>query len=385
MVKTLKDFDFSHKKVLLRAGFDVPFNDDGTIADDKRIRASLPTIKYLLDKNACVIIISHNGRPKGKFVEKLSMTKVGERLEELLGRKVKKLDDCIGAEVKRAVDMMRPGDIILLENLRFHKEEEENDENFARELASYADVYVNDAFSNCHRDHASMTGIPKFIPGCVGLLVEKEIRMLSLENPRKPFVAIIGGAKADKISVIRNLLKKVDKLIIGGVLANTFLKAEGFDVQSSKCDRESFDVAKEILSEHKDKIVLPTDCVVADEFDEEAKSRNVGVDSIPEGWMILDIGEKTIEEYKKTLETAKTVVWGGPIGVFEWDKFANGTREIAEFIAKLSATTIIGGGDSAAAIRKYGLEDKVDHVSTGGGASLQLLAGNELPALKALE
>jgi 3-phosphoglycerate kinase len=385
---TLDDLDVK-KRVIVRAGFDVPFDEDGSIADDKRIIAVIPTINYLLKKNSKIIIISHNGRPKGKVVSKLKMDKVAERLGELMNAKVSKLDDCIGGEVKKFVNGMKPKDIVVLENLRFNSGEEEKDESkrleFAGQLSELGDVYVNEAFPNCHRDHASMTGIPQLLPGCTGFAVENEIRQLGkLLNPEKPFAAIIGGAKADKIGVIKSLLPKVDSLILGGVLANTFLKARGTDIKASKFDEESLKYSMEFKK--NEKINLPVDAVVADKFESNAESKEVDVNEIPDGFMIMDIGKKSIEAYKEKLNTAKTVVWGGPLGVFEFERFSNGTRQIAEFISSLSAVTIIGGGDSAAAVEKLGFADKMTHVSTGGGASLEFIeTGGKLAALVALE
>ncbi|MDP6648101.1 MAG: phosphoglycerate kinase, partial [Candidatus Woesearchaeota archaeon] len=347
---TLNDLNVEGKRVLVRAGFDIPLDEGGNIVDDKRIKAVISTMEYLLEKNSKIIVISHNGRPKGKIIAKLKMDKVAKRLGELLNTEVKKLDDCIGEEVKQFVGNMKPKDVVVLENLRFNEAEKEKDESkrleFSKQLSDLGDIYVNEAFPNCHRNHASMTGIPKFLPSYVGFAVENEIKhMNKLLNPEKPFAAIIGGAKADKIGVIRSLLPKVDFLILGGVLADTFLKAKGTDIKASKFDEESLQYAGEFIGNKK--LMLPADAVIADKFEKDAESKEVDFNEIPDGWMIMDIGSKTINTYKEKLKDAKTIVWAGPLGVFEFDKFANGTKQIAEFISSLNAATIIGGGDSA--------------------------------------
>lgn len=386
MILTMKNFDFENKKVLVRVDFNVPL-DDGDITEDERIIAAMPTITFLLEKNAKIILMSHLGRPGGQVIEKLKMDKVAKKLSELLDKEVIKLDDCIGQDVKEKINEMKSKEIILLENLRFHAEEENNDEKFAKELASLADVYVNNAFANCHRNHASMTTITKFLPSCTGFLVEEEIMILTkiMQNPEKPFVVIIGGAKPDKINVIKNLLKIADKIIIGGVLANTFLKAMDANIGKSKFDPESVDDAKSLLLQSGGKIILPIDLFVAKSIEKGENSRVVKINKITDECMIGDIGPDTIALYKKTLKDAKTIVWSGPIGAFEFEKFAEGTNEIALFLSGLNARVIIGGGDSAAAIKKLGLEDKVNYISTGGGAFLQFLSGKELPAIKALQ
>ena len=383
----IKNIDVKNKKVLVRVDFNVPLNDDGDITEDERITAVIPTITFLLEENAKIILMSHLGRPEGQIVEKLKMDKVAKKLSELLDKEVIKLDDCIGEKVKEKINEMKNKDIILLENLRFHPEEEKNDEKFAKELASLGDVYVNDAFANSHRNHASMTTITKFLPSCAGLLFEKEINVLSavIEKPERPFVAIIGGAKPDKIGVIKNLLKIVDKLIIGGVLANTFLKAKRVNIGKSKFDEESLKTAKELLEKFNDKIILPIDAFVADNIEKGTNSRIVDVKKVPDNAIIGDIGAESISLYKSILKEAKTIVWGGPIGAFEFEKFAEGTNEIALFLSGLKAEVIIGGGDSAAAIKKLGLESEVNYISTGGGAFLQFLSGKQLPAIKVLE
>ena len=387
MIQTIKNIDVKNKKVLVRVDFNVPMDDDGDITEDERIVAVIPTINFLLEKDAKIILMSHLGRPEGQVVEKLRMGKIAKKLGELLDKEVIKLDDCIGQKVKEKINKMKTKEIILLENLRFHAEEENNDEKFAKELASLAEVYVNDAFSNSHRNHASMTGITKFLPSYAGLLLEKEIRVLSsvMKNPEKPFVAIIGGAKPDKIEVIRNLLMFADKIIIGGVLANTFLKAMGANIGKSKFDPESLNDAKSLLSQSGGKIVLPIDLFVAKSIEKGENSRVVKINKITDECMIGDIGPDTIALYKKTLMGAKTVVWSGPIGAFEFEKFSEGTNEIALFLSGLKAKVIIGGGDSAVAIKQLGLESEITYISTGGGAFLQFLSGKKLPAINALE
>ncbi len=387
MIPTMKDFDFEGKKVLVRVDFNVPLDDEGNITEDERIIAAIPTITFLLEKNAKIILMSHLGRPKGQVVEKLKMNKIAKKLSDLLDKEVIKLDDCIGQDVREKVNEMKNKDVILLENLRFHAEEEKNDEEFAKELASLADVYVNDAFANSHRNHASMTGITKFLPSYAGFLVEKEITILTkiMQNPEKPFVAIIGGAKPDKINVIKNLLRFVDKIIIGGVLANTFLKAMGANIGNSKFDPESVNDAKILLVQSKGKIVLPVDAFVANSIEKGENSRIVKIEGITDECMIGDIGPDTIALYKKELKEAKTVIWGGPLGAFEYEKFEGGTHETALFLSELNAKVFVGGGELGVAIKQLGLENKVNYISTGGGAFLQFLSGKELPAIKALQ
>lgn len=382
----LKDMDLKEKRVLVRADFNVPLKDN-KVSDDNRIRQTLPTINYLLKKNCKVILISHLGRPdedlkEGKPIEevkkKYTMKPVANRLKELLREEVLFAENYFENNIPDSK-------IVLLENLRFYKEEKKNDEKFSKRLAGFADIYVNDGFGVCHRADASVAGVTKFLPSCAGFLVEKEVNELSkLLNPKKPFIAIIGGAKSDKIGVIRSLLPKVNNIIIGGILANTFQKAKGIDIKNSKFDEETLSLAGEFISDNR--VILPEDVVAADKFEENAKSKNADINKIPDGWIIMDIGNKTIENYKNKLKNAKTIIWAGPLGVFEFEKFSNGTKQIAEFIAGLNATTIIGGGDSAAAVYKFGLADKMTHVSTGGGASLEFIEKNgKLPALVALE
>ena len=389
--KTIEDVDLSGKRVLMRADFNVHLDDKLNITDDMRIRSALPTIKYALEKGAKVILMSHLGRPDGKVVESMRLTPVAKRLEELLGKKVAKADDCIGDAVKKTVNAMKAGDVVLLENLRFHAEEEKNDPAFAKELASLGDVFVNDAFGTAHRAHASTEGVTKYLPSVAGFLLEKEIQYLgsAVDNPKRPFVAILGGAKVkDKIKVIDNLLNKVDALLIGGGMAYTFLKAKGKTIGASKLDKDGFDTAKQALDKAVKKnvpMLLPVDHVVGDKFDANANTKLVGED-VPEGWMGLDIGPKTIKLFEDKLKDARTVIWNGPLGVFEMDKFAQGTEEISKFLAGLKgATTIIGGGDTAAAIAKFKCENKMTHISTGGGASLEYLEGRGLPGIDALQ
>jgi len=388
--KTIKDVDLKGKRVLIRVDFNVPLDENLNITDDMRIRGAIPTIKYALDKGAKVILMSHLGRPDGQVKEELRLAPVAKRLRELLNRPVTALKDCIGDDVKKAVSTMKAGDVILLENLRFHPEEEKNDPAFAKELASFGDIFVNDAFGTAHRAHASTEGVTHYLPSVAGFLLEKEIKYLgsTVDNPKRPFVAILGGAKVkDKIKVIDNLLNKVDALLIGGGMAYTFLKVQGKTIGSSKLDKDGLETAKQALDKAAKKkipILLPVDHVVADKFDANANSQTVG-ENIPDGWMGLDIGPKTIKLFEEKLKSAKTIVWNGPLGVFEMDKFAKGTEDIAKFIAGLKgATSIIGGGDTAAAMVKFNLEDKMTHISTGGGASLEYLEGRGLPGIDAL-
>ncbi|MCX5678450.1 MAG: phosphoglycerate kinase [Candidatus Omnitrophica bacterium] len=388
--KTIKDVDLNGKRVLMRVDFNVPLDEDLNITDDIRIRAALPTIKYAIDKGAKVVLMSHLGRPDGKVVEKLRLAPVAKRLEKLLGKSIITTKDCIGDDVKRALAGMKKGDVALLENLRFHAEEEANDPGFAKELASLGDIFVNDAFGTAHRAHASTEGVTHYLPSVAGFLLEKEIQYLgnAVDNPKRPFVAILGGAKVkDKIKVIDNLLNKVDALIIGGGMAYTFLKAQGKAIGNSKLDKDGFDTARAALDKAKKKkipILLPIDHIVADKFDANAQTQLVG-ENIPDGWMGLDIGPGTIKLFEGTLKNAKTIVWNGPLGVFEMDKFAKGTEDIAKFIAGLKGViSIIGGGDTAAAMAKFKVEDKMSHISTGGGASLEYLEGKGLPGIDAL-
>jgi len=385
--KTVRDVSVKGKRVLVRVDFNVPL-EKGQVADDTRIRAALPTIRYLLDQGAAVILMSHLGRPKGEVRGELRMGPVARRLSELLGLEVVKLDDCIGSEVESSVQGLEPGQVLLLENLRFHPEEEGNDQGFAQKLASLADIYVNDAFGTAHRAHASTAGVPNYLPAVAGFLMERELEMLGkiVADPTRPFVAILGGAKVSgKIGVIRSLLTKVDLLLLGGAMANTFLKAQGHEVGASLVEDDSLGVARDILEDAGDRLVLPVDVVVGDAFSEDANALTVGVDQVPTGWRILDIGPRTVGLFEERLASAATVVWNGPMGVFEFPRFAAGTVALATSLARTRATTIVGGGDSVAALRQAGLADKMTHVSTGGGASLEFLEGKTLPGVAALE
>lgn len=390
--KTIRDIDVSGKKVLVRCDFNVPQDKEtGRITDNRRIRAALPTIQYLLENNAKVILCSHLGRPKGEVNSKYSLKPVAEELSKLLGKEVKLAKDVIGEDAKMLTSNMNEGDIVLLENVRFHKEEEKNDPEFSKALASFAEIYVNDAFGTSHRAHSSTAGVAEFLPAVSGFLIEKELEFLggALENPERPFVAILGGAKvSDKIGVIENLLDKVDTLIIGGGMAYTFFKAQGLNVGTSICEEDKLDLAKSLLEKAEAKgvkLLLPVDNKVAKEFSNDSEYLEVASNEIPDGYMGMDIGAKTIERFKEVLKDAKTVVWNGPLGVFEFEKFAQGTNEVAKILGNLDAITIIGGGDSAAAIEKMGFADKMTHISTGGGASLEFLEGKTLPGIDCLE
>ncbi len=386
---TVEDVDVKGKRVLVRCDFNVPLNDKQEITDENRIVGALPTIQYLIDNGAKVILCSHMGKPKGKPVPELSLAPVAKRLSEKLGKEVifAADDNVVGENAKKAVENMKEGDVVLLENTRYRAEETKNVEEFSKELASLADLFVNDAFGTAHRAHCSNVGVSSLIqPAVAGYLIEKEIKFLgnAVNSPVRPLVAILGGSKvSSKISVIENLLKKVDKLIIGGGMAYTFMAAMGKTTGTSLLEPDYIDYAKKMLDEAGDKLILPVDTVVAEKFDNDAPSKVVEGD-IPDGWMGLDIGPKTIELYKEALKDAKTVVWNGPMGVFEMPNFAKGTNEIASMLAELDATTIIGGGDSVAAVNQAGLGDKMSHISTGGGASMEFLEGKELPGIAAL-
>ncbi len=389
--KTIRDIDVTGKKVLVRCDFNVPLDGQtGEITDNRRIRAAIPTIKYLIDNNAKVILCSHLGRPKGEFNPKYSLKPVAKELSKLLGKEVKLAKDVIGEDAKKLTAEIKEGEVVLLENVRFHKEEEQNDPEFAKKLASYADIYVNDAFGTAHRAHASTAGVADYLPAVSGFLIEKELEFLgsSLENPERPFVAILGGAKvSDKIGVIENLIEKVDTLIIGGGMAYTFYKAQGHHIGTSICEEDKLDLATNLLKKAEEKgvkLLLPVDNHVSSEYSNEGEDRFVESTEIPEGFMGLDIGPKTIELFKNAIKGAKTVLWNGPLGVTEFSKFAEGTREIATALAQSNAVTIIGGGDSAAAVEKMGLADKMTHISTGGGASLEFLEGKVLPGIACL-
>ncbi len=383
---SIRDVDVRGKRVLVRVDFNVPLKA-GTATDDTRIRAALPTLNHLLDQAASLILCSHLGRPKGKVVPELKMDPVAVRLSELLGRPVNKLDDCIGPEVEAAVQAMQSGDVILLENTRFHPEEKANDPKFAQQLAALAEVYVNDAFGSAHRAHGSTEGVAHHLPAVAGFLMEKELKFLSqaVKSPERPYIAILGGAKiSDKIGVIESLLKQCDRLLIGGGMANTFFKAMGFEMGDSLVEDAAVPTAKSLLENARGQIVLPVDVVIADAFDNAANTRVVAPNEVTAGWRILDIGPKTLPTFESAMDGAKTVVWNGPLGVFEMPNFARGTFVMAETLANMDAVTIIGGGDSAAAVRQAGLVDRMTHVSTGGGASLEFLEGKALPGVAAL-
>lgn len=387
--KTMKDIDVKGKRVFVRVDFNVPMAD-GVITDETRIRAAIPTIEYLVEQGAKVILASHLGRPKGEVKEDMRLTAVGVRLAELMAKPVTKLDESIGQAVEEAVANMQNGDMILLENVRFHAGEEKNDPALAEQFAKLADVYVNDAFGAAHRAHASTEGIAKHIPAVSGFLMQKELDVLgkALSNPERPFTAIIGGAKVkDKIGVIESLLEKVDHLIIGGGLSFTFIKAQGYDIGKSLLEEDKIDLAKSFIEKAKEKGVqlhMPVDAVVANEFSKDAETQIVDVDAIPADWMGLDIGPKTAANYAEVIKDSKLIIWNGPMGVFEMDKFANGTKTVADAMATTTGYTVIGGGDSAAAVEKFEVADKMDHISTGGGASLELMEGKELPGIVAL-
>ena len=389
--KTIRDIDLEGKKVLVRCDFNVPLDENLNIRDNTRIVAALPTIKYLLEKNCKVILCSHLGRPKGEVKKEFSLAPVARELSKLLGMEVKLADDIIGDSAKALTSNMKNGEIVLLENVRFDSREEENDSEFAKELASLADIYVNDAFGTAHRAHGSTAGVADYLPAVSGFLMEKEINFLgtTLENPERPFIAILGGKKvSDKIGVIDNLLEKVDCLIIGGGMTYTFVKAMGYNIGNSVCEDDKVELAKGLIEKAKVKnvkLLLPVDTKIGKEFDNNTETKTVKITEMPDEWMGLDIGDETINLYKEELKNAKTVVWNGPLGVFELSNFAKGTNDIAEFLGDLQdVTTIIGGGDSAAAIEKRGIANKFTHISTGGGASLEFLEGRVLPGVECL-
>ena len=390
--KTIRDIDVNGKKVLVRCDFNVPQDlETGKITDNRRIKGALPTIQYLIDNNAKVILCSHLGRPKGEVNEKYSLKIVAEELSNLLGKEVKLAKDIVGDSAKELVSNMQNGDVVLLENVRFDAREEKNDRELSKELASLAEIYVNDAFGTAHRAHSSTAGVAEFLPAVSGFLIEKEIQFLgdALENPERPFVAILGGAKvSDKIAVIENLIEKVDKLLIGGGMAFTFLKAQGHKIGKSICEEDKLDLARELLEKASAKgveIVLPVDSNITTEYSNDTENKIVHSQDIPEEWEGLDIGPDTINKFKEILKTAKTVMWNGPLGVCEFPKYEVGTKEIATELGNIDAVTIIGGGDSAAAIEKLGLADKMTHISTGGGASLEFLEGKQLPGIECLQ
>jgi phosphoglycerate kinase len=385
--QTIADMEIAGKRVLIRADLNVPL-EKGNVSDDTRIVAALPTIRYVLSHGATPIVCSHLGRPKGKPDPKYSLKPVAERLARLLGCRVQMAPDCIGRVAERMAAMMPRGDVLLLENLRFHADEEANDPKFAQALASLADVYVNDAFGSAHRAHTSTVGVTAYLPAVAGFLMENELTFLgqALASPSRPFVALLGGAKvSDKIEVIHNLLVKVDWLLIGGGMANTFLKAQGKAVGESLVENDKLDVAQSLLRDSGQKLILPVDVVVADRLDEQAQTRAVSVDAVPTGWRILDIGPQTVELFSRYLGSARTVVWNGPMGVFEMEPFSAGTFAIARAVARQDdATTIVGGGDSASAVERAGVAERISHISTGGGASLEFLEGKELPGVACL-
>jgi phosphoglycerate kinase len=381
------DLDVSGKKVLVRVDFNVPIKD-GKVGDDTRIRAALPTIRYLLEHDAAVILCSHLGRPKNEPDPAFSLKPVAEFLGTLIDAEVKFAEDCIGEKAETAAAELKPRQVLVLENTRFHPGEKKNDPEMAKQLASLADLYVNDAFGSAHRAHASTAGVADYLPAAAGFLLEKEIKYLgnAIADPERPFVAILGGAKvSDKIGVIENLLTKSDQILIGGGMANTFFKAQGFEMADSLVEEDALETAKDLLEKSTGKLVLPIDVVIADAFDASANTKTMDVGDVPAGWRILDIGPKTVEKFSQTIKEAGTVVWNGPMGVFELTPFAKGTFAIAQALADSDATGIVGGGDSASAINKAGLEDKITHISTGGGASLEMLEGKVLPGLAVLK
>ena len=388
--KTVEDINVAGKKVLVRCDFNVPFDAEGNISDPKRIDEALKTIKYLVSQKAKVILCSHLGRPKGEFNMKYSLAPVAKYLSNALGQEVKMASDVVGESAKSIAASLQDGEVELIENVRFHKEEEKNDPAFAKDLASLADIYVNDAFGTAHRAHASTAGVADYLPAVCGYLIQKEITIMggALSDPKRPFVAILGGAKvSDKIGVITNLLDKVDTLIIGGGMAYTFMKALGYSIGTSICENDKVDLAKEMMAKAKEKgvkFLIPVDNVVATEYKADAEYKTVNSDTIPDGWMGLDIGPKTRELFSNALNGAGTVVWNGPMGVSEWEHFAAGTIAVAKAVAESGAISIIGGGDSAAAVEKLGYADKMTHISTGGGASLEFLEGRVLPGIACL-
>ncbi len=385
--KSVTDIDVRGKRVLVRVDYNVPIKD-GKVGDDTRVRAAMPTLEYLLQHGAAVILCSHLGRPKGGPDPKYSLRPVALHLAELLGQPVNFAEDCIGPAAQSAAQALQPGQVLLLENTRFHPEEEKNDPEMARQLAILANVYVNDAFGSAHRAHASTEGVAHYLPAVAGFLLEKEIRYLgqAIADPKRPFIAILGGAKiSDKIGVIRNLLTKADQVLIGGGMANTFFKAQGYPIGDSLVEDEALDTARQLVQEGSTRLRLPVDVNIADKFAADAQRKTMPMGPVPEGWRIMDIGPETVAAYSKAVSGAGTVVWNGPMGVFEFPEFAQGTFGLAKAVAKSGATTIVGGGDSVAAIQESGLADKITHISTGGGASLEMLEGLVLPGVAALQ
>jgi 3-phosphoglycerate kinase len=389
--KSIEDINVKDKRVLVRCDFNVPLNDDGTISDESRIIGALPTIKYLIKEKAKIILCSHLGRPKGEVNLKYSLNPVAKRLSELLDQNVVMAEDVIGENAKACVSKLQSGEVVLLENVRFHKEETKNDLEFSKKLAGLADIFVNDAFGTAHRAHASTAGVAGFLPAVAGLLMQKEITIMgkALAQPERPFVAILGGAKvSDKIGVINNLLEKVDSLIIGGGMTYTFLKSKGYNIGNSICEDDKIKLAKELIEKAKNKgvnMLLPDENIVGKEFKADTESKQVRSDVIPDGWMGMDIGPETVKKFSEVIKKAKTIVWNGPMGVFEFPQFAEGTKGIAKAVAESDAVSIIGGGDSVSAIKHMGFADKVTHISTGGGASLEFLEGKKLPGIECLE
>ena len=389
--KTVKDIDVKGKKVLVRCDFNVPYDENRKITDNRRIVAALPTIKYLIENNCKVILCSHLGRPKGEVKPEFSLNIVADELSRLLGQEVKLAKDVVGEDARRLASELKEGEVMLLENVRYEAGEEKNDEELSKAFASLAEIYVNDAFGTAHRAHSSTTGVASFLPAVSGFLIEKELNFLgtALENPERPFIAILGGKKvSDKIGVINALLEKVDVLMIGGAMAYTFFKAMGYNVGNSICELDKLDLAKELMEKAKAKgvkFMLPVDTKLGKEFDPNTESKTVPYTEIPDGWEGFDVGAETIKIYSEELKKAKTVVWNGPLGLFEFDQFAIGTNSIAQTLADVDAVKIIGGGDSAAAVEKAGLAEKFTHISTGGGASLEFLEGKKLPGIEALQ
>ena len=385
--KSVIDIDVMGKRVLVRVDFNVPIKD-GAVGDDTRIRAAIPTVQYLLEHGASVILCSHLGRPKGEVMPEYSLRPVATHLSKLLDRPVAFAEDCVGPVAEQAASALKPGGVLLLENTRFHAGETKNDAEMSKQLAALADIYVNDAFGSAHRAHASTEGVARYLPAVAGFLMEKEIRYLgqAIENPAHPFIAILGGAKiSDKIGVIKNLLEKADQVLIGGGMANTFFKAQGYPVGDSLVEDESLETAKDLVSKGGNRLRLPVDVVIGDRFEADADRKVMSMGPVPAGWRILDIGPKTLDNFRKIIADAGTIVWNGPMGVFEFPRFAEGTFGLAKAVAESNATTIIGGGDSVAAVQQTGVADRIKHISTGGGASLEMLEGISLPGLAALQ
>lgn len=391
-MKNIKDLDIREKRLLIRTDFNVPLDEQGNITDDTRIRGVLPTINHALDERARIIICSHLGRPKGQRQEKFSLAPAAKRLARLIGKDVKLAPDCIGAETRAMVDKMLPGDVVMLENLRFHAEEQENDLGFARQLAELADIYINDAFAVAHRTHASVVGVVAFVRKCAaGFLLQKEMDYFhkSMGNPQRPLVAIVGGAKvSSKLGALRNLLDRVDTMIIGGAMANTFVKSMGYEIGQSKVEDELLDTAQKLMTKaraQKVKLYLPVDCIVAEQFDAKAATKTTTMQEVPKNWMVLDIGPATITLFSEALDTAKTIIWNGPMGAFEMEPFAKGTMAMVKKVASSHALTIVGGGDTDVAVHRAGESNNISYISTGGGAFLMLMEGKELPGVAALD